>query len=134
MVLIIKLQCSYIHYSYMHIISQSLCPIRHSVFYVNFSPKLMSLFLQSLFITKVFAERYYTMNVITLFTCIAKQFSKAFIGHFVLIYTHLLPSAYLPNPDYIGHNEWGTLVGIAEGKAVGQREGECMLTCPCLHC
>ena len=73
------------------------------------------------------------MNVITLFTYIAKQFSKAFIGHFVLMYTHLLPSAYLPNPDYIGHNEWGTLVGIAEGKAVGQREGECMLTCPCLH-
>ena len=24
---------------------------------------------------------------------------------------------------FIGHDEWVTLVGIAEGKAVGQREG-----------
>ena len=41
----------------------------------------------------------------------------------MLIDSHPLPSTYLPNPGYIGHDEWVTLVGIVEGKAVGQREG-----------
>ena len=54
MVLIIKLQCSYIHYSYMHIISQSLCPIRHSVFLCElFSKAYVTFFWRNLFITKV---------------------------------------------------------------------------------